>query len=314
MRWQEPGENMSAVPIVIPFYKAHDKLRKCLAAIEAQSYKHCEAFVRDNTHDNILYTTAVNVGLSKFCYRPEIHYVMVLNQDANMHPQCVRQLVDFMDAHPDCGVACPLQFAGSGGAMSWSGAANALTVTGGKVVTWGGSLQAFPSGAHRCDPFASYTEPFETYWGNGACMMIRTQTIREAGLFDKNMRFICSDADFSFTARARGWKVFVVPDALAEHSLGASGTASSPEIELVKCRDAVYFAQKWLSGDLYRQLSFEGAGLTGGGVRQELLKLKRAVQIVERRLGAQPAAGSEAFPSWVTEMRMAPQARGAGRF
>lgn len=290
---------MSAVPIVIPFYKAHDKLRKCLAAIDAQSYAGCEPFVRDNTHDNILYTAAVNEGLAKFCYLPEICYVMVLNQDANMHPECVRHLVDFMQAHPECGIACPLQYA---------------AVSGGKVVTWGGSLQAFPSGAHRCDPLASYIAPFETYWANGACMMIRTQAVREAGLFDKNMRFICSDADFSFTARARGWKVFVVPKALAEHSLGASGTASNPEIELVKCRDAVYFAQKWLSGDLYRRLSFEGAGLTGGGVRQELVKLKRAVQMMERQLGAPPAAGSEGFPSWITEMRMPPQARRIGRF
>lgn len=293
---------MSVVPIVIPFYQAHDKLRKCLAAIEAQSYPDCETFVRDNTHDNILYTAAVNEGLAKYCYRPEIQYVMVLNQDANLHTDCVRHLVEFMDAHPECGIVCPLQYAQSG------------RVPGSKVVTWGGSQQAFPAGAHRCDAFASYAAPFETFWANGACMMIRTQAVREVGLFDKNMRFICSDADFSFSARARGWKVFVVPKALAEHSLGASGAASNPEIDLVKCRDAVYFGEKWLSGDLYRQLSFEGAGLAGISVRQELAKLRRAVQLMEHRLGAVPAKGGEGFPSWITEMRLPPQARRSGRF
>ena len=48
----------------------------------------------------------------------------------------------------------------------------------------------------------------ETYWANGACMMIRASLIREIGLLDRNLRFVCSDADYSFTARARGWTIF----------------------------------------------------------------------------------------------------------
>ena len=232
-----------------------------------------------------------------------------------MQSDCVRYLVEFMDANPECGIACPLQYAQSSrAAVSWGGPGTALNVSGAKVVTWGGSLQVVPFGAHRTDAFASYTAPFETFWANGACMMIRTQAVREAGLFDKNMRFICSDADFSFTARARGWKVFVVPRALAEHSLGASGAPSNPEIERVKCRDAVYFAEKWLSGDLYRRLSFEGANLTGISVRQELTKLKRAVKLMERQLGATAVPDSEGFPSWITEMRLPPPVRRIGGF
>ena len=272
---------MSMVPVVIPFFKEREKLERCLAAIGDQSHAPCETFVRDNTNDNILFTAAVNEGLSKYCYRPDIDYVMVLNQDAYLHRDCIRQLVAFMDAHPDCGIACPLQVAQDQ-----------------RTVTWGGSLQAFPFGVHRCDDFARYVQPAETYWANGACMMIRTSVVREVGLFDRNMRFICSDSDFSFSARARGWKIFLVPGALVEHSLGTSGQKANAEIERVKARDALYFAQKWLSGDRYRQLSFEGSALTRGGVKQEVDNLRRTVKRLEQANGGEPP-GPIVFPSWV---------------
>jgi GT2 family glycosyltransferase len=273
---------MSLVPIVIPFFKEKEKLAKCLAAIKDQRQADCEVFVRDNTNDNILFTAAVNEGLAKYCYRPEISYVMVLNQDAYLDPDCVRHLVAFMDAHPECGIACPLQVA-----------------EGRRSVTWGGSLQAFPNGVHRCDALASYVEPSETYWANGACMLIRTQVVREVGLFDKNMRFICSDSDFSFSARARGWKVFVVPQALAEHSLAASGQVANDAIALVKVKDALYFAQKWLSGGLYRELSFEGSSLTRAGVKQEVENLRRAVDKLEGKGQGRQPASPVIYPSWV---------------
>lgn len=305
---------MSVIPIIIPFYKEHEKLRKCKAAIDAQTYPGCETFVRDNTHDNILFTAAINEGLAKYCYRPDVRYVIVLNQDAYMHKDCVRHLVEFMDAHPECGIACPLQYADTGGDVRREGAGGALTLTINRVVTWGGSYQAFPSGAHRKDPIASYKAPFETFWANGACMMIRTEVVREVGVFDKNMRFICSDSDFSFTARSRGWKLFVVPKALAEHSLAASGSAAPLALQRVKYLDAVYFAEKWLSGGLYKRLSFEGPGLTAIGVRQRVRQLKRDVKTMERWLGTAPADPVEAFPSWVLDLQLPPQPPRAGRF
>lgn len=292
------------VPIIIPFFREHEKLAKCKAAIAAQTHPGCEVFVRDNTHDNILYTAAVNEGLGRYCYRPDVDYVVVLNQDAYMDPDCVQRLVEYMDAHPECGVACPLQVVEPA-----PGAARGAE----RRVTWGGSLQAWPTGVHKVAPLASYREPFDTFWANGACMMIRAQTVREVGQFDRNMRFICSDADFSFTARARGWKVAVVPQALCEHGLGASGSAGMNAIELVKLRDVVYFTEKWLTGGLYRSLAQEGAGLTAIAIRQTLGIYRREIARVERILGERPARESDAWPSWTTRMRVEPPKLGAGR-
>jgi GT2 family glycosyltransferase len=280
---------MPVIPVIIPFYKEHEKLRKCQAAIAAQTQPGCEAFVRDNTHDNILYTAAVNEGLAKYCYREDVRYVIVLNQDAYMHKDCVRHLVEFMDAHPECGIACPIQYAQTKPPSRWGGLGSALSFEETRVVTWGGSMRAFPFGVHGVDAIGSYKEPFETHWANGACMMIRAQTVRECGLFDRNMRFVCSDSDFSFTARARGWKVFGVPKALCEHSLGASHETSNLDLQLVKARDGIYFAEKWLSGGVYRRLAWEGPDLPAGEVRQWLARLRYQARKVERSLGRSPS-------------------------
>jgi GT2 family glycosyltransferase len=294
---------MPIVPIIIPFYREHDKLRKCKAAIEAQTHAECEVFVRDNTHDNILYTAAVNEGLAKYCYRADVRYVLVLNQDAYMEQDCVRRLVEFMDANPGCGIACPLQYAYDDTGIKPLGAAQARA----RRVTWGGSYQAFPLGVHQKDPIDSYTRPFETFWANGACMMIRTDVVREVGVFDKNMRFVCSDADFSFTARARGWQVWVVPQALSEHSLSGSGAGSTPELDLVKLRDGIHFAEKWLTGGLYRRLAHEGAGLTPIHVRLWLKRMKRSVEILEQELGRPPAERGGKLISMMMEGRLPAQ-------
>lgn len=251
---------MKLIPVVIPAYHGGAMLERCLDAIKAQTYPSIEIFVRDNTHDNIQFTAAVNEGLKKFAYRDDVDHILVLNQDAYLEKDAVARLAAFINAHAECGIACPLQLAN------------------GKV-TWGGSLQAFPFGVHRCDPVDSYKEPQTTYWANGGAMLIRTAALREVGLFDKNMKFICSDVDFSYSCRARGWKIYVVPDARVEHAFGASSKADV--LKLLRYQDLLYFARKWVNGELYKGLAFEGSALTRVRVASEVDLLKRAIDEIE---------------------------------
>ncbi|MBS1208603.1 MAG: putative glycosyltransferase, partial [Proteobacteria bacterium] len=146
------------------------------------------------------------------------------------------------------------------------------------------ATRAFPFGGHRSDPLANYTSPFKTHWANGACMLIRCETVREAGLFDKNMRFICSDADFSFTARLRGWHVHVVPGPLCVHALDTSTAGDNDELTLIKLRDALYFGQKWLDGGLYRQVAWEGQMLTELEVQREIAARKQEILYLQMKI------------------------------
>ena len=252
---------MKKIPIIIPYYKAEEALKKCKSALESQSYKPIEIFVRDNSIDNILFTAAINEGLEKFSCQKEIDYILILNQDAYVQDRTIEHLVKCMEDNPECGIACPIQISASGNA-----------------IYWGGSLEAFPFGRHRRDPLESYNSDFETYWANGAAMLLRVGMVREIGFLDRNMRFICSDSDYSFTAKSRGWKVMVAHKALVHHSGGSASNVANDFINQVKIRDLVYFAKKWLTGDLYKSLSLEGKNLTRMTIQTTIENLERQIR------------------------------------
>lgn len=261
---------MHTIPVIIPHYRYPDRLERCKQHLLNQQDINVDIFVHDNNTNNIFFTAAINEGLRRYCYTPEIRYVLILNQDAYLDPQSLKALASFMDATPRCGIASPLH-----------------VNTDRCSVSWGGATRAFPFGSHRCDPLESYTAPFKTHWANGACMMIRTETVREAGLFDHNMRFICSDADFSFTARLRGWHIYVVPGPLCEHHLDTSGSNSDDQLTLIKLQDAVYFGQKWLDGGLFRQIAWEGQMLSDMEVHKEMRARKQEILFLQQRLAIQ---------------------------
>ncbi len=233
------------VGVVIPHYKAPEALQVAITHVQKQRGIQTEVFVRDNSEDNILFTRAVNEGLRKYAYSDNYDYVLVLNQDANLHEECLVQLVQTMHQNPQAGICAPIALSAD------------------KSVNWAGSAEAFPWGRHVAYNLTQLPkQPFETYWINGACMLLRTAMLHEIGLLDENMKFICSDADISFTARARGWKCLVVPSAFVEHELGGSANTENAWLNKIKLEDQLYFARKWLTGDVYRSLAAEGRQLS----------------------------------------------------
>ncbi len=243
------------VGIVIPHFKAPEALQIAIAHAQKQRGIQTEVFVRDNSEDNILFTRAVNEGLRRFAYSDQYDYVLVLNQDANLREESLQQMVQTMNQNPQAGICAPI-------ALSQD-----------KSVNWAGSAEAFPWGRHIGYNLTQLPkQPFETYWINGACMLLRTAMLREIGLLDENMKFICSDADISFTARARGWKCLVVPSAFVEHELGGSANVTNHWLNKIKLEDQLYFARKWLTGEVYRSLAVEGPQLTNEFVKEHMLQ------------------------------------------
>ena len=254
--------SQGSIAVVIPAFRAPERLARCLAHVKAQTRRPLDVHVHDNSLDNRYYTAAVNEGLKRHAFREDVEHVLVLSQDAYLAPDCVARLAAFMAERPDCGIACPVQVDATG------------------AVTWSGSLDAFPSGIHRTQPARELAAAEETYWANGACMMIRALLIREIGLLDRNLRFVCSDADYSFTARARGWTIFLVRDARCEHTPGQARQPEDPALRRVMVEDFAYFYDKWLSGGLYRRLAHEGARLTP----QTLADFERELAAARARL------------------------------
>lgn len=236
------------IAVSIPYFRNKEQLEQCIEHLQRQTVAHrLRIYIRDNSTDNILFTKAVNEGLLYGMRFGDTKYHLLLNQDCYLMPDAIEKLVYAMEHHPEMGVCGPVQHAASQP----------------EAIMWAGSLEAFPFGRHNvAAPSASEKNQGgirDTPWVNGAAMLIRDETLRECGLLDKNMEFICSDADFSFTARARGWQCSVVINAQCLHELGAStAQGTNPELEKRKLLDVKFFCEKWLNGHLYRRLALEG--------------------------------------------------------
>ena len=249
------------IPAIIPFYKNESQLARCRERLARQTVE-LEVFVRDNSVDNIYFTAAVNEGIRRYLDIPCEH-ILILNQDVYLEPDAVAELLACMDRHPDCGIAVPLQ----------------LHQRRKDQVVCGGCEDAFPFGKHRGGRISEFAADSETPWANGACMLLRKEMIREIGLLDRNLVFIGSDSDYCFTARARGWTVWVAVKARAVHEQGASGAVEDMAINLLKIKDMLYFGRKWLTGGLYRSLAAEGARLPSEAALQIMEQLEAAAKL-----------------------------------
>jgi GT2 family glycosyltransferase len=255
------------IPVVIPYFRAPEAIKLTLKQLDLQRGIKAVPYIRDNSEDNILFTKAVNEGIQQFFKSEEYDYILVLNQDALLHEECLEQLVLAMTQNPLAGICAPI-------ALSKN-----------KSVNWAGSAAAFPWGSHISYDLTRLPKaPFETYWINGACMLIRVSMIQEIGLFDDNMKFICSDADYSFTARARGWTCLVVPSAFVEHEPSGSGKDSNLFLTKTKLEDQLYFSRKWVSSELYKSLSLEGPRLNSEFIKSQMEKTQVELAACNRLL------------------------------
>jgi tetratricopeptide (TPR) repeat protein/GT2 family glycosyltransferase len=238
------------VPVIIPHYRKPEQLAQCIEHLRHQATP-LDVFVRDNNTNNIYFTAAVNEGIRRYLDK-DWSYLIILNQDMYLQPGAVDAMVQCMEAHPLAGIAAPLEHL--------RGQPEGHVLVGG--------LDAFPLGVHQTGPQSQFCTDGQIAWANGSCMMFRKEMIRQIGLLDENFRLICSDSDYCFTARSRGWQVWRAGAACGLHEHGASGANKDVALEVMKIEDILHFARKWLTGGLYQQLARDTTPLTAQAVAQ----------------------------------------------
>jgi len=252
------------IPAIIPYYKNKNQLDRCIAHLNKQTFKGMEIFIRDNSNDNIYFTAAVNEGIKKYLSQP-CEYILLLNQDMYLEPSAVEIMTAFMNSHPECGIGAPLQ----------------LNVEDTDYVICGGSYEAFPLGKHQHGRLSEFIKDKQILWCNGACMLLRKEMVREIGLLDENFVFIGSDSDYCFTARSRGWQIWSIAGARGIHEHGASGVSGNLDIEILKIKDMIHFGRKWLSGELYKEMAYEGKNYTPEIIDKIMNRLRDAKNRLE---------------------------------
>lgn len=146
-------------------------------------------------------------------------YFLLLNPDTIVRPGALQALVDFMNSHPDVGIA--------------------------------GSRLEDPDGTPQCSAFRFHTVLSEldsglrlgavskllanwvvwppipeaatqTDWVAGASMIVRREVFEQVGLLDEEYFMYYEETDFCLQANKAGWSCWYVPQSLVVHLVGQS--------------------------------------------------------------------------------------------
>jgi GT2 family glycosyltransferase len=161
--------------------------------------------------DNVGVTPALNE-----CLRAATgEYVFLLNNDMELQPGCLDELVRALDALPQAGVVVPklLEFYD-----------RAVIDGAGDIYTWGG--EAHRRGKGERDQ-GQYDEPGVVFSACGGAALYRRSVIEEVGGFDERFFANGEDTDWSFRAQLAGHPCHYVPSAVAYH-MGSATLGAGP--------------------------------------------------------------------------------------
>ncbi|MBX4190494.1 glycosyltransferase family 2 protein [Candidatus Saccharibacteria bacterium] len=221
---------MQKAYVVVPNWNGADRLSACLDSLRVQSQKHQVIVVDNGSIDdsvNILerdypevvlirhsenkgFAGGVNAGI-KYAMEQSGQYVALLNNDAIADKNWLKNLVDFLDDHPEAGIAT---------SKICDAKKTHLDSTGDLYTLWG---LPYPRGRGE-----KYSDKYDVdtwvFGASGGASLYRIKLFEQIGLFDEDFFAYYEDIDISFRAQLAGWKVAYVASAEVYHEISATSS------------------------------------------------------------------------------------------
>jgi GT2 family glycosyltransferase len=226
------------VAIIVPVHNALEYTRQCLESVRRHtrapyrlivvdnvSRDGTAEYLRDAVHEgwplqvitnpeNLGCTLALNQGMRA----TQAEYIILLNNDTVVCPQWVEGLLLVARLDPRIGIVGPKILCPSRGC---------ILATGGLVFTRAGCRLPPGRGASRHDP--RFCAPEDRQYIEGSCMLVKREVIERIGLLDEAYApAYYEDADYSFRARAHGFRTVYSPFSEIYHYAGV--TADMPDV------------------------------------------------------------------------------------
>lgn len=146
-------------------------------------------------------------------------YFLLLNPDTQVRPGAIKALVDFMEKHPDVGIAGS-SFEEADG-TPWPITFRFPTVL--SEMDSGLRLGVVTRLLSNWVVTRTMTdEEAQVDWLPGASMLIRREVFKSVGLMDEGYFLYCEETDFCLQARRAGWSCWYVPQSRVMHIAGQS--------------------------------------------------------------------------------------------
>jgi N-acetylglucosaminyl-diphospho-decaprenol L-rhamnosyltransferase len=188
-------------------------------------------------------------------------YLLLLNTDAFVASDTIESTVNFMEAHPSCGIL-GIKLLGRDNELQPSCRYFPTPLNTFLVKT---GLARFAPHVKLVDDMAwAHDQPRECDWVPGAYYLVRQQLVAEIGLFDPIYFLYFEEVDHCRRAQAAGWKIFFYPGTSAVHIGGESAksvstlTKGGRQISALQLEsELLYFRKHFgVSGLVYASLLF----------------------------------------------------------
>ncbi len=251
------------VSVCIVTLNASKYLHHCLTLLEQSQGAEVEQIIvvdnrsNDNTvkmihekHSSVIliqnnrnegYTIPMNRAMKE----ADGEYLLILNPDAFVKPKAVAALANFLDLHPEVGIAGPkvLNVDGTFQKSCRRGVARPWNV----ISYFTGLAARFPDNSKYTGYHLSHLDENilnEVDGVSGSCMMIRRNLIDKIDCFDERFFAYQEDSDYCFRAKAAGWKIYYVPEAEVIHDAGRGGSAAYKYRSLFEWHRSYYLLYK----------------------------------------------------------------------
>jgi GT2 family glycosyltransferase len=167
-------------------------------------------------------------------------YVYLLNPDTIVLPGAVRELVQFMDHHPLCGIA-------GGRAENPDGTVRRTVFRFHSVLSEvEGTLRIGPVTRALKRHIVAPPTPnhaVQSDWVSGASMMLRREMIEQIGLLDDGYFMYYEETDYCLRAARNGWQTWYVPQSRIIHLVGQSSGVTGAQ-RSIKRRPRYWFESR----------------------------------------------------------------------
>lgn len=227
---------MLDLSIVIVNWNTRDFLRDCLKSVYASEGEFTfETIVVDNcSHDgsaamvreefpqvhliesdiNGGYAYANNLGLNYL----QTRYYLLLNPDTVLPPTALKDMLAFMEAHPEAGMAGPKLLMADG--QLDLACRRSFPTPENSFYKLFGLSRLFPKSERFGQYNLTFLDPDEMAEVDsvvGAFMMVRGEVIEQIGVLDEEYFMYAEDLDWALRAKRAAWKVYYCPHVTVLH-------------------------------------------------------------------------------------------------
>ncbi len=208
-----------------------DVIGDCLRSLERSAYENLTTLVMDNastdgspdfirrsfgavhlveTGDNLRYAGGANAGLRK-AVESGADYVLLLNNDIEIAPDAVSELVRVAESRQDAALLGPKIYYHDPPDLIWS--------MGGSISFWSGRIRHL---GLRDRDTGQYERVMEVDYLTGCALLVPVATLDSVGYLDEHYHMYNEDTDWCVRARRLGLTCLVVPSAHLWHKVSTS--------------------------------------------------------------------------------------------